>query len=124
MNKLTLLFLCLMWSCAESQSLSPSEFQSQIQNTPGAVVLDVRTINETKESGIISGARVIDYKGSDFKSEIEKLDKAKTYFVYCASGKRSGEAAKIMKQTGFQNVFTLDGGTKAWQKADFPLVNP
>ncbi len=37
--------------------------------------------------------------------------------LYCASGKRSGEAVKIIKQKNpAANVFSLEGGLKAWRE--------
>lgn len=46
---------------------------------------------------------------------IEKLDKNIKTVLYCASGKRSGEAVKIIKQKiPNANVFSLEGGLKAW----------
>jgi molybdopterin/thiamine biosynthesis adenylyltransferase/rhodanese-related sulfurtransferase len=46
---------------------------------------------------------------------IKKLDKNVKTVLYCASGKRSGEAVKIIKQKiPDANVFSMDGGLKAW----------
>jgi adenylyltransferase/sulfurtransferase len=37
--------------------------------------------------------------------------------MYCSSGKRSGEAVKLMRNKfpGI-NIFSLEGGLKAWQE--------
>lgn len=35
--------------------------------------------------------------------------------VYCRSGKRSGMAAHLLGQAGFENVRNLEGGMLAWQ---------
>ena len=37
------------------------------------------------------------------------LDKDKTYYLYCRSGNRSGQAARIMKSKGFDNVYNVGG---------------
>ena len=71
---------------------------------------------------MIPGAQVIDFKAAGFETEIDKLDKSKTYFVYCASGKRSSKAADQMKEKGFDKVFVLDGGVKAWQEERAELM--
>ena len=49
---------------------------------------------------------------------IEKLDKNIRVVLYCASGKRSGEAVKVIKQKQPDaNVFSMEGGLKAWSES-------
>ena len=117
-----LLVFVLVWGCSDSNSLKPAEFQQRIKATPGAVVIDVRTPKETYTTGIIEGAVVNDYTGGEFAAAIPSLDKSKTYFVYCASGMRSSKAGKEMKKAGFEKVFVLDGGVKAWEKEGLQFV--
>ena len=100
--------------------LSPQAFQSQLQATPEAVLLDVRTLEEV-QSGRIKGEVNFDFKAPEFNLLIKGLDKTKPYFVYCASGVRSGKAAEKMKEEGFEKVYTLEGGLKAWQAAGLPV---
>ncbi|MEL6275066.1 MAG: rhodanese-like domain-containing protein, partial [Bacteroidota bacterium] len=52
------------------------------------IILDVRTPAET-DRGVIEGALLIDYRSPGFEDELAKLDKEKTYLVYCQSGGRS-----------------------------------
>lgn len=74
------------------------------------VVIDVRTPGEVSE-GYITGANLfIDFYGENFQSEILKLDKSKTYVMYCRSGGRSGQASLFMVNNGFNNVYNLAGG--------------
>ena len=40
----------------------------------------------------------------------QKTVGGKTYFVYCNSGNRSGNAMGIMRDLGFVDVYDLDGG--------------
>lgn len=123
MKRLIGLFLVVVvCSCSDPNSLKPQEFQHRIASTPDAVVIDVRTPKETYTTGIIEGALVSDYKSGEFATSIAEFDKSKTYFVYCASGMRSSEAANLLTKEGFEKVFILDGGTKAWEKEELPLV--
>lgn len=80
---------------------------------PNTVILDVRTPAETAE-GMIDGAIAIDYEADTFEAEVDKLDKEKTYLVYCKSGGRSSGACRILAQKGFKNLYNLDGGYSAW----------
>jgi len=103
-----------------ASTLSPVAFQNQLQATPDAVLLDVRTLEEV-QSGRIKGEINFDFKAPEFNLLIKGLDKTKPYFVYCASGVRSGKAADKMKEDGFEKVYTLEGGLKAWKAAGLPV---
>jgi len=85
-----------------------------------AVVLDVRTPREYA-GGRLPGALLIDWYASDFDKKVGELDKSKTYLVYCAVGGRSAEACTKMRKLGFASLYNLDGGFKAWAKADKPV---
>ena len=86
------------------------------------VVLDVRTPDEYAE-GYIEGAINIDYYADDFENSLDKLDKDKTYLVYCRSGRRSAEARDVMTELGFQNIYNMTGGFQDWQSEDYPIVH-
>lgn len=73
------------------------------------LLLDVRTPMEFNE-GHIENAKNIDISNSNFESELDKLDKEQTVFVYCAIGVRSTKAANMLRKKGFKHVFDLDGG--------------
>jgi len=95
------------------ENVNASSFKQLIDETPNAVVLDVRTAAEMR-SGAIRGAVNIDLMSADFQQKIGKLDKNKTYFVYCRSGNRSGQACKMMGNAGFEHVYNLSGGMMSW----------
>ncbi len=98
-------------------NLAQEEWKSQLENDNNAVILDVRTDIEVAE-GIIPNAIQIDiYKGQGFIQEIQELDKTKSYYVYCRSGNRSGQACAIMNQLGFDNAYNLVGGILEWNGA-------
>ena len=85
------------------------------------VVLDVRTPGEFMV-GHIANAINIDVEGMQFNADVSKLDKTKTYAVYCHSGRRSGIATSEMSKLGFSKLFNLDGGIGAWSAAGQQLV--
>lgn len=96
-------------------NLSQKDWTKQLEEDNNSVVLDVRTQEEVNE-GIIPNAIHIDiYRGQGFIYEIDQLDKAKNYYVYCKSGGRSAQACAIMNQLGFKNAFNLVGGITDWQ---------
>ncbi len=94
--------------------LTQQEWASQMENDANAVVLDVRTQEEVNE-GYIPGAINLDiYQGQEFIEAIKKLDTDKSYYVYCRSGARSGQACSIMNQLGFEKAYNLMGGFSNW----------
>lgn len=120
---LLILFLSI-FSCnsqPESFSLAPLAFEEKIKNSENVVILDVRTPEEFS-NGFIKNAINIDYNNEGFESKINELDTSKTYFVYCLSGGRSGEAATLMRSKGFKKVYELQGGILAWKKDNLALT--
>lgn len=103
---------------SQSSNLSPADFQSKREGN--IVLVDVRSPEEL-ESQYLAGAHNIDFRSEGFRNIITTLDKEQTYLVYCASGVRSGKAADMMKEIGFSQVYTLDGGLQAWANASLPV---
>ncbi len=104
----------LLKGSSNPNDLSGADFKAKFTETPNAVMLDVRTKAEVS-SGVLKGAKNIDFFSSNFKTEAQKLDKNKTYFVYCRSGNRSSQACSVMEQLGYK-TFNLVGGIGAWPK--------
>lgn len=96
------------------------EFSDALVNEK-AVLIDVRSPEEFAQ-GHIAGATNINVEGADFASQIETLDKTKTYAVYCHSGRRSGIATDSMEKAGFAHMYDLSGGIQAWQSAGGEVV--
>jgi len=87
------------------------------------VVLDIRTPDEYN-GGHLADAVLIDFYEPDFRDMISELDRDKDYVMYCRSGNRSAEAAKIMRELGFTSVDEVDGGIVAWLEAGLPVETP
>jgi rhodanese-related sulfurtransferase len=90
-------------------------FAAILDTSREGLLLDVRTDREFA-MGRIRGARQIDFYRDDFQSELEKLNPDVPVYVYCRSGNRSGQAAKMMKSMGFKTVYNLEGGMGAWAR--------
>ena len=93
-------------------SVSVETFADSISK-PGVQLVDVRTPQEFKE-GNIPGSVNIDVMTGNFGEEaLAVLDKKHPVAVYCRSGNRSKNAAKVLSMMGY-NVIELDKGYKAW----------
>ena len=93
--------------------------QEAFASAENTVVLDVRTPEEYQENHLKDSVN-IDFLSTDFKSKIVKLDKNKTYKIYCRSGNRSGKAEKEMKSMGFKDVENVGGLSEATKKLNRP----
>ncbi len=90
-------------------------------SNPDFVVLDVRTPAEFA-GGHIPEATNVDFEASDFAAQLSKLNKDKTYLVYCRTGSRSGQATELMNSMGFKHVYDVQGGITAWEQAGLPTT--
>jgi rhodanese-related sulfurtransferase len=118
---LILLFFLSLDAFAQTKfkNVGVDQFDKLRQQT-NAVVLDVRTPKEFA-AGRIPGAVNIDWNAADFGKKVAALDKSKTYLVHCAVGGRSAKASDKMTALQFTNVYNLEGGMKAWEKAGKPV---
>lgn len=83
-------------------------------------VIDVRTPEEYAE-GHLAGATLLDFYEPTFAEQLAELERDGTYLLYCRSGNRSGQAASIMADLGFEQVYDLQGGVVAYGSAGLPL---
>lgn len=96
--------------------LHQQDWTNNLKEDNNSVVLDVRTLEEVEELGIIPNAKHIDiFKGQGFIDEVQQLDTSKNYYVYCKAGGRSAQACAIMNQLGFKNTYNLVGGFTDWK---------
>lgn len=87
-------------------TMDPEAAKQQLAEEPG-VIIDVRTPQEYAEGHLQKTDHNLNVMSNDFEQKLASLDKNQTYYLYCRSGNRSGRAAGIMKQNGFQNVFNI-----------------
>jgi thioredoxin len=125
--KIMMLFLILgTASCSSGNSnrafaqLEAKKFQEKWEKEKTtSVLIDVRTMDEYNV-GHIKSAKNIDFNGSNFESEIAKIAKEKTVFVYCLSGGRSSATVSFLEKKGYKNVIELVGGMMAWRSEGLP----
>ncbi|MCB0192901.1 MAG: STAS domain-containing protein [Anaerolineae bacterium] len=79
------------------------------------IVIDVREPREYQK-GHVPNARLVPL--GKMLAESVNLPKEKDIVLVCRSGRRSGRAASVLKQKGFENVSILQGGILAWEAAD------
>jgi rhodanese-related sulfurtransferase len=104
------------------QSISAKEAFDLIQenrDNPDFKILDVRTPDEF-EAEYIQDAVNMDFYASNYVRRLKRLDKDKTYVLYCRSGNRSGQSLELMKKMGFMEVYHISGGMIEWKASGLP----
>ena len=77
------------------------------QNTPDAILLDVRTPEEY-HNGHIPGSKNIPLQTLTKVTSVAK-NKDTILYVYCQSGARSRQATQVLQQMGYTNINNLGG---------------
>ena len=106
-------FICAfalgLWACTGKEqekfkSLSTAHFEQLIKDNKIQLV-DVRTVAEYSEGHVMD---------ENFAAAVDELlQKDQPVAVYCKSGRRSRNAAKLLVKKGFK-VYNLDKGILNW----------
>ncbi|MDH5717043.1 MAG: rhodanese-like domain-containing protein [Spirochaetia bacterium] len=112
-------------SASDSRSSSPKisneisfkNFLDEYKKDSNIKVLDVREVNEYN-SGHVPKAKLAPLSALSESAEkaqsIIPYSKDDKIYVICRSGKRSLTAVGIMKNLGYSNSVSVQGGTMAW----------
>lgn len=108
MQKLIKFLIASLVAVFAVSSLSACSSNAPLEMSSVAAVIDVRTADEFA-TGHLDGALNFDIQGPEFASQIDTLDKAANYVIYCRSGNRAGQAVSYMQQNGFTGTLTNAG---------------
>ncbi len=103
--------------------ISPEEARQRIEG--GAVALDVREAEELAEGHIPDAEHIprgfLEFKAADHEA---LQSKDTPICVYCMAGGRAALAAQSLKQLGYTNVVSIEGGFEGWKQAGLPMQVP
>lgn len=117
-------FLSLFGQTNKFRTVDVKEFASFIKDTTKVTVLDVRTPAEHAEGHIPGTHFNIDVLEDSYtKLATEKISKDKPVALYCRSGNRSKNAARILAEKGYE-VVELGTGFRGWSAAGKKTVKP
>ncbi|MFZ6648722.1 rhodanese-like domain-containing protein [Undibacterium sp. TJN25] len=94
---------------------------TQFMNQGKTLVLDVRDAEEFA-SGHLQNAKNIPL--AELPNRIKEIEKSKnaTTIAVCDRGIRSSSAVSVLKNAGFEQAFSLEGGLSAWKAQGLPTV--
>ncbi len=114
-------FLSLVEAAKQSvRACSAADVSARVARGDNFVFVDVREDGEFSVDHA-AGARHIG-RGI-IERDIETLvpDQGAEIVLYCGGGFRSTLAAESLGKMGYRNVWSMDGGIRAWRAAGFPL---
>lgn len=120
----------LLAACApvpEAEALDPEAFaaawdEARRADGPVPLLVDVYRPEVKERARGLEGARVLRIGTGKPRAAFADVDRDTPVYLYCGDGKGSAQIAKILDDLGFTRVHNLDGGLKAWVRADRPTV--
>ena len=103
------------------KEVTVDEAEKLIADTPGLIVLDVRTPEEFDHEHI-KGAVNVNLFDADFEKLIAELDQTKPVLLHCAAGRRStGAISQMTGKVKFPQIYHMNEGFSAWKAAKKPF---
>ena len=102
---------CVQSKAKEIQVITADEVKTDIQYN-SVEKNKLKSKDDFKKSHLVNAENLI--VNEDVKERINKLDKNSPIAIYFTSENKSHEAALILKDLGFQQIYILDGGIKKW----------
>jgi rhodanese-related sulfurtransferase len=118
MNKIAIFMFGLLvmgiLNASAYEDITPEEVYQRMGNGDDMVIVDVRESYEY-ESGYIPGAINLPWNSGVLQNDYEKLLSDIDIIVVCRSGNRSVSASIFLDNKGFQHVYNMLGGMRAWE---------
>ena len=102
------------------RELNVEQTRQRLSENPRARLIDVREDNEW-EAGHAAGAEHLGRGIIERDIETQHPEKDAELILYCCGGYRSALACDNLQRMGYTNVFSMDGGWKAWKDSGAPV---
>ena len=103
----------------EITEIGPADLQAKMQSGK-LTLIDVRTEEEFKQ-GHVPSAQNIPLSKLSSSMTLLREKKDDPIYLICAVGGRSYQAAQKLATQGFSQPVNIEGGTRGWQAAGYPL---
>jgi len=104
---------------ADIKEVPPAEAQPAVSKAYSQFI-DVRTPEEYASG---HAARSVNIPLDKLTADLARVEPNEPVYLICESGGRSLEAARMLKDAGYNNVVTVAGGMAAWRAANLPIEN-
>jgi len=102
------------------REVTVEETRQRLNSNTGARLIDVREDNEW-QTAHAAGAQHLGRGIIERDIEEQVPDKESELILYCGGGYRSALAADNLQRMGYTNVYSMEGGWKAWKEAGAPV---
>ena len=102
------------------REVTVEETRARLTSGEGVRLIDVREDHEW-EAGHAKGAEHLGKGIIERDIEQKVPDKKTELILYCGGGYRSALAADALQRMGYENVYSMAGGWKAWKEAGAPV---
>jgi rhodanese-related sulfurtransferase len=99
------------------RDISVSDLQAELENKNFTLI----NVHVPHQRDIPKTDLVIPYDQIEQNLNQLPLEKDAKIVLYCSSGHMSGIAAEKLASLGYTNVWSLEGGMSAWEKAGLPV---
>jgi len=130
MSAVTSLAFAAQLMAAELKGVSPDQIAALEQDK--AILVDIRTPEEWRKTGLIPGSQPLTYFDAqghyDTATWLKQLnqlstDKNRPIVLICRSGHRSEQVGNLLaKELGYGQVYHLQTGIKGWLEQHKPVV--
>ncbi len=103
---------CVQPKAKEIQVVTGDEVNTHIRYNP-VEESKIQSKEDFKKSHLVNAENIIN--NEDLRVDLNKLDKNSPIAIYYTSEDKSDEAALILENFGFQQIYILDGGIKKWK---------
>ena len=104
-------------------TISPAELSQRRQAGKSCELIDVRTPLEFRDVRVEFARNIpLDQLDPEAIMRAGNGNAGEPLYFICQLGGRSQQACEMFQKKGFSNVVSVEGGTKACEKTDLPLV--
>ena len=130
--KLLLLAMVGVFGHANAEIININDDELLRLQASGIPVVDIRTADEWRETGVIQGAYLLTYSfsgGFDKSNWLKQLHAivkpGEPVILVCRSGRRSAAVAQFVDGQPTQTkVYNASGGMNVWKSSGRPVVAP
>jgi rhodanese-related sulfurtransferase len=121
-----LLLLLVNWTFLIAQRdylltvVSPDKARLVLAVDPTAILIDVRMKMEFRKKHIENAVNLPGKK--EMEEFCAKTHNFRPLYIYCTTETRARQAAKLLIDKGFTNVYILEGGLSKWVALNLPTV--
>jgi len=103
------------------KTVDPNDLCATLEKNKGYILLDVRSKGEHYDTSSFTGLNIGHLKGAininvrELGQRLSEIDsyKDQPVFVYCSHSQRSRRASKMLADSGYSNIFNINGGMTA-----------